>query len=65
MKIDILYSQDYKTNVLETDGGCFENGEVGHYSDAKPDKLYKFDYVPIEVRSRYDPYTSWAATGYA
>ena len=50
--------------MLETYGGCYPGGEVGYYIDALPDKLYKLDYVPVEVRSRYDPYTAWAEQGY-
>jgi hypothetical protein len=31
---------------------------------AKSDKLYSFNYVPVEVRQTYDPYTVWASSGY-
>ena len=62
--MDIKYSSDYKTSYLELDSGCYKGGEVGFYVNAKPDILYKFDYVPIEVRSKYDPYTSLAEAGY-
>lgn len=63
-RVDIVYSQDYKSSVIESDGGCYKDGEVGFYVQADPNKLYKFDYVPIEVRSKYDPYTVWAENNY-
>jgi hypothetical protein len=46
------------------DGGCFKDDEPGYYVKAQPDTLYKFDYIPVEVRSVYDPYTVWTASGY-
>jgi hypothetical protein len=49
---------------LSVNGGCYANGDVGYYVKAKPDKLYKFDYVPVEVRQTYDPYVVWAQSGY-
>jgi hypothetical protein len=49
---------------LAVDTGCYEGGEPGHYRYAKPDTLYKFEFVPVEVRSRYDPYTVWAYSDY-
>ena len=64
VKVDAIYSQDFTSDAFILDGGCYENDEVGYYVDALPDKLYKFDYVPVEVRSKYDPYTVWAENGY-
>ena len=61
--VDLLVSEDGRFEALSLYGGCYE-GDVGFYARAKPDKLYKFDYVPVEVRSRYDPYTVWAEHGY-
>ena len=62
--MDIIYSEDRSSHILAFDSGCFANGEVGYYEKAKPDTLYKFDYVPVEIRSRYDPYTVWARSNY-
>lgn len=45
-------------------GGCFENDDPGYYEQAKPGWRYDFNYVPIEVRSKYDPYTAWAESEY-
>ena len=45
-------------------GGCYEGGQPAHYVRAKPDTLYKFDWVPIEIRSRFDPYVALAEQGY-
>jgi hypothetical protein len=59
IKVDLLVSEDGKFDALSLDEGCFD-GEVGHYVRALPDKLHKFDYVPVEVRSKFDPYTVWA-----
>lgn len=59
----MLVSEDGRFDALSLDEGCFE-GEVGHYVRALPDKLHKFDYVPVEVRSKFDPYTVWAGNDY-
>jgi hypothetical protein len=61
--VDLLVSEDARYSSLALEGGCYE-GEAGYYTRAKPDKLYKFDYVPLEVRSKYDPYTVWAGAYY-
>ena len=60
----MIYSEDGKTGAMQVDGGCYANDEVGYYVPAQPDKQYKFEYVPVEVRSKYDPYTVWAASNY-
>lgn len=57
-------SQDGRFFELTADGGCFPGNDVGFYVRAVHDKLYKFDYVPVEVRSSYDPYVVWAGSGY-
>lgn len=49
-KVDFMYSEDLKSDALIIEGGCFENDEPGYYEKALPDKLYKFDYIPVEVR---------------
>jgi hypothetical protein len=64
LKIDIVFSEDRRSHVLTFDSGCYANGDVAYYEKAKPDTLYKFDYVPVEIRSRYDPYTVWAQSNY-
>lgn len=33
--------------------GCFENGSIVHYSQAKPDTIVDFSRLPIEVRQTY------------
>jgi len=63
VKVDLLVSEDGKFDALSLDEGCYD-GDVGFYTRALPDKLYKFDFVPVEVRSKYDPYTVWAQHGY-
>lgn len=63
-KVDLIYSEDYKTDALIYNGGCFKDDEAGYYVKADPDKLYKFEYIPVEVRSAYDPYTVWTGSGY-
>lgn len=64
VEVDLLYSQDFKSDAVTLDKGCYENGSPAFYVKADPNKVYKFDYVPIEVRSKYDPYTVWAEQGY-
>ena len=64
VEVDLLYSQDFKSDAVTVDRGCYANDSPAHYVKANPDKLYKFDYVPIEIRSKYDPYTVWAESGY-
>lgn len=46
------------------EGGCYQNDEPGYYVKAEPDHLYKFDYIPVEVRQVYDPYTVWSQSDY-
>ena len=41
---------------MEMAGGCYAGGEVAHYTPAKSNKQYKLEYIPIYVRSAYDPY---------
>ena len=60
----MIYSEDHKSDAMMLDGGCFPGGEVGYYEKAQPDHLYKLDYIPVEVRSAYDPYTIWTESGY-
>ena len=63
--IDMIQSEDGRSKVVALDTGCYPNGEAGHYTRAVPDKLYKFEFVPVEVRSRYDPYTVWTKSDYS
>ena len=44
------------TKYMEMAGGCYAGGEVAHYTPAKSNKQYKLEYIPIYVRSAYDPY---------
>ena len=60
----MMYSQNGKNSAIILDGGCYENNEPAYYIRAQPDKLYKLEYIPVEVRSKYDPYTALAETGY-
>jgi hypothetical protein len=61
----MMTANDGKNVALIMEGGCYSGGlEVGHYINANPDTLYTFNYVPVEVRSMYDPYTVWANSGY-
>ena len=64
VKVDAIYAEDFSSDAFVLDGGCYENDEVGYYVPANPDKLYKFDYVPVEIRSKYDPYTVLTETNY-
>ena len=64
IRVDIMTSGDGRFFELGANNGCFSNGDVGYYVRAKPDKLYSFNYVPVEVRQTYDPYTVWASSGY-
>ena len=64
IRVDIMTSGDGRYFELGANNGCFSNGDVGYYVRAKPDKLYSFNYVPVEVRQTYDPYTVWASSGY-
>jgi hypothetical protein len=50
--------------IIFGEGGCFGGREVGHYEFVKPNKQYKFERVPLEIRSKYDPYVVWARHGY-
>ena len=45
-------------------GGCYEGLQVGYYEDVVVNKTYQFNYIPVEVRSVYDPYTAWSETNY-
>ena len=36
--------------------GCYADGKVAHYVPAVPGKMYKLEYVPLSIRSMYDPY---------
>lgn len=51
-------------SIVQYEGGCYTDNAVGYYTWAKPDKQYKLEYVPVEVRSMYDPYVAWAESGY-
>lgn len=43
------------TDVIEV-AGCFDRGKsMASFSRSKPGWIYKFEHVPIEVRSIYDP----------
>lgn len=46
------------------DSGCYPNSDPAHYRRIQPDRLYKLDYIPIEVRSKYDPYVALAGQNY-
>jgi hypothetical protein len=65
MKIDIVYDSSEKQNKMFMEGGCFSNDEPGYYIDADPNVVYKFQFVPVEVRSIYDPYVAYAANDYS
>jgi hypothetical protein len=52
-----------KTSVPTYDSGCYGDG-IGYYEWAKPDTAYKFEWVPVEVHNKYDPYTAWAENDY-
>jgi hypothetical protein len=58
LKVDMLYSENGKNTAIILDGGCYGNNEPAYYERALPDKVYKLEYVPVEVRSKYDPYVS-------
>jgi len=44
--------------------GCYQNREAGYYVDAVAGKKYSFDYIPVEVRSVFDPYVSITESNY-
>lgn len=64
LMIDIVYSEDRTSHVITYDSGCYANGEPAYYEQALPDKLYKFEYIPVEIRYKYDPYTVWSGSNY-
>lgn len=54
----MMYSENGKNSAIILDGGCYADGQVGYYKRALPDKVYKLEYVPVEVRDKFDPYTA-------
>lgn len=64
MTVDLLIAENGVQEALALDEGCYAGGEPGYYVRAHSDKLYKFDFVPVEIRSKYDPYTVWARSSY-
>jgi len=64
LSLEIMKSEDRKSEVLSLAGGCYDGNHVAHYTRAKPGVQYKFDFVPVEVRSEHDPYIVWAEEGY-
>ena len=61
----MMVSDDGRSEEMYLAGGCYKDGhEVAHYQRAHPDKLYKFEYVPLEVRASADPYLVWASQDY-
>ena len=59
-----MYSEDGKNAAMILENGCYKNGEPAFYERAMPDKVYKFEYVPVEVRSKSDPYVALTQQGY-
>lgn len=60
VKVDMIYSEDGKSSAMIMDEGCYDDGDAAYYVRAQPDKMYKFEYIPVEVRSKFDPYTALA-----
>lgn len=48
----VKYTENYDKNqaVWEFKGGCFENGEIAHYSQAEIGKSYSINQAVLEVR---------------
>lgn len=62
MKLDLLVNGD--AHVFTMNGGCYKNDEPGYYTRALKNKTYDFNYVPVEVRNSYDPYTLLTKNNY-
>ena len=60
----MMYSEDGRSSAIILDGGCYQNNEPVYYTRALPDKLYKLEFVPVEVRSKFDPYTALTSEDY-
>lgn len=52
-EVDIYDKVHYRYN-----GGCYQDGSPGKFVQGKPGSTYKFESVPILVRSLNDPYLS-------
>ena len=62
LEVDIVKGkQSYITRTVR---GCYQNREAGYYVDAIAGKKYSFDYIPVEVRSVFDPYVSITESNY-
>jgi hypothetical protein len=59
VKVNLEKTIDGKSDSLVFSGGCYNDVEYAHYTRAKPDVIYKFDHVPMEVRDVNDPYLVW------
>ena len=65
VKIDLTENEKSdKTEAVEFVGGCFTNDDIGHYEVATPNRTHSFDYIPIEVRYKLDPYIVFAESHY-
>jgi hypothetical protein len=50
--VNMIYSEDGHAEALSFSGGCYAGDSVAQYVQASPDKMYKFDYIPVEVREK-------------
>ena len=64
VKIDVFEDGSKERVPIKYSTGCYEDGDVGYYEPWPANETYNFSYVPIEVRSNFDPYTVWAEAEY-
>lgn len=64
LKIDITENSNNKAEEVEFVGGCYLEDGIGDYEIAQLNKSHSFDFIPIEVRYQYDPYTVFAESHY-
>lgn len=57
LKVDFSSDENNKIKEVEFFGGCFTDDQIEDYEVAEADKIYTFDNIPIEIRSKNDPYT--------
>lgn len=59
VRVELKPTQGMRSDSIILVGGCYKGGDYAHYTRANPDKIYKFDHIPVEVRSVNDPYLVW------
>ena len=55
VKVDHPLGPTNTSHSVTFKSGCFDNNDVALYKRGYPDQIYKYEYVPVEVRSMYDP----------